>query len=189
MPAPILSDALEAFFPVSDSSKRALENELVALSLPKNYLLLEAPRIADQLYFLQSGFAMGFSFIDSEKVIETFWKQGQIITSPTSFFEQSPSMQFVQLMENAELLCLSYAGFQRLLASHDDLRRLLFRIIGSSFRERRSAFLDAHTLSAKQRHEKLLKRYPGIEQVVPQENIASWLGITPQSLSRIKRRR
>ena len=188
MPATYVLDVLEAFHPISETSKRALEKELVALSLPKNHFLLEAPRIADQLYFLRTGFAMGYSYVDSEKFIETFWKQGQIVTSATSFFEQVPSMEFIQLMDNAELLCLSHAGFQRLIAGYHDLRQVFFKVISGSFRETRISFLESHTLTATQRHQKLLQTYPGIEQIVPQENIASWLGITPQSLSRIKRR-
>src|SRR3989337_558433 len=94
-----LFKVLSGIYPLSERFKRSLEKELNALTLPKNYLLLEAPKIADQAYFLNKGFAMAYSYHDGKKYIEAFWKSGQIMVSSNSFFEQVPSMEYIQLMD------------------------------------------------------------------------------------------
>src|SRR5687768_9326818 len=94
-----LFKVLAEIYPLSGGFKESLEKELIQLSLPQNHLLLEAPKIADHAYFLNKGFAMGYTFVNGKKSIEAFWKAGQIIVSSNSFFEQLPSLEYIQLMQ------------------------------------------------------------------------------------------
>ncbi|MEJ0055986.1 MAG: Crp/Fnr family transcriptional regulator [Bacteroidota bacterium] len=169
--------------------KKALEKELVALSFPKNYLLLEAPRTDGFAYFLNEGFAMSYTFVDGKKRVESFWKAGQIMISSKSFFEQVPSTESIQLMENSELLCISYAGVMRLFERWPEANSLYRHIMIQCFEQIQDRVHDLQQLTAEQRHQKLLETFPDIEQIISQDYIASYLGITPQSLSRIKRLR
>lgn len=113
-----LFQSLVAIHPLSDDFKDSLEKELVSLSLPKNHVLLEAPRIAEYAYFIKSGFAMSYSHQDGKKIIESFWKPGQIMTIPGSFYDQAPSTETIQLMEKSDLICLSHASLHRLFEKH-----------------------------------------------------------------------
>lgn len=188
MNADKLLQILSRIHPMTNAFKKALESELIGLSLPKNYLLMDALKIADHVYFLNHGFAISYTFQDGSKQIESFWKTHQLIISSKSFFEQVPTGEFIQLMVQSDLLCISHAGvlrlFDRFPATH-----LIYRTLMSKHDEwNRQRIRDLKTLNAEQRYKKLLTTYSNIEQIVSQEQIASYLGITPQSLSRIKRK-
>jgi CRP-like cAMP-binding protein len=184
-----LFKVLSAIHPMSKSFKRALEKELIPLSFPRHHLLLATPNISGHVYFLSSGFAMAYVFINGNKVVEAFWKSGQILLSSNSFFEQVPSVESIQLMAKSDLLCISYDSVQRLFAAYPEATHLYRIIMNRHYEQNGNRFQDFRRLSAQQRLEKLLGIFPDIEQTVPQESIASYLGITPQSLSRLKRQK
>lgn len=182
-----LFKVLSDIHPLSEAFKKTIEEELIPLSLPKNHLLLEAPKIAGHAYFLEKGFAMAYSFEEGRKITEAFWRSGQIMVSSHSFFEQVPSMEFIQLMEKSDLFCISYAGVERMFELHPETHAIYRVIMSRHYTHTRGRVRDMQYLSALRRFEKLLNIFPGIEQIVPQDSIASYLGITPQSLSRLKR--
>lgn len=183
-----LIDTLSAICPISKNFRKNLEKELTPLSLPENYMLLEAPRISDHAYFLESGFAMSYRFIEGKKVVEGFWGPGQIIFSAKSFFTQVPSTEFIQLMKTSSVFCISYVSTRRLFSMFSEANTIQRLLLVKCYETERERFRDLFELSTMQRHEKLLSSYPGIEQIIAQENIASYLGITPQALSRAKRK-
>ncbi len=182
-----LFKVLSAIHPLSFAFKQALSKELTTLSLPRNHLLVEAPKIADKAYFIEKGFAMSYSYMDGKKFIEGFWKAGDIMTSANSFYEQTPSVETIQLLDACQLFCLSHSGLLKLFEKHQETHYLYHKIMNYHYSKCRNRIHDIQRLSALQRFEKLLKFYHEIEQFASQENIASYLAITPQSLSRIKR--
>lgn len=184
-----LFNMFSAIQPLSTDFKKALEKELVHLSLPKHHLLLEAPRVSDQLFFLERGFAMGYTFVDGRRQIESFWTAGQMIISIKSFFEQVPAKEFIQLIEHSDVLCISYAGFLRLSDKFPE-SHFIWRGLTIQYYERcKERIHEIQFMNAGERYQKILAIFPGIEQRIPQDHIAAFLGITPQSLSRLKKRR
>ncbi len=184
-----LFNMLSAIHPLTADFKKELEKELVHLSLPKNHLLLEAPRISDHVFFLERGFAMGYSFVKGKRQIDSFWTTGQMIISVKSFFEQLPAKEFIQLIEQSEVLCISYASVLRLMDKFPESHFIWRGITNQYYEYCRDRIHEIQFMSAEERYLKLLGNYPGIEQFIPQDHIATYLGITPQSLSRIKRKR
>ncbi len=185
----LLFNMLSAIRPLSTDFKKALEKELVHLSLPKNHLLLEAPRVSDQIFFLERGFAMGYTFVEGRRQIDSFWATGQMIISIKSFFEQLPAKEFIQLIEQSEVLCISYASVLRLMDKFPESHFIWRGITNQYYEYCKERIYEIQFLNAVERYQKLLLNYPGIEQRIPQDHIAAFLGITPQSLSRLKKRR
>jgi CRP-like cAMP-binding protein len=182
-----LLQVLTAAHPLTEAFEDALVQELVPLSLPAHYILLEAPRTASHLYFLNKGFAMGYRYREGRKEVEEFWVPGQFIVSVRSFFEQRGAEEFIQVITPSELWCIGYERFIELLHAFPEgnsLQRILMSECYEHYRER---LRETVRLSGGDRYRKLVQEYPAIEQLVSQEQIASYLGITPQSLSRIKR--
>jgi CRP-like cAMP-binding protein len=187
MNAERLFHELSIIHPLSEEFKNALGKEITHLSLPKNYVLLEAHKISDHAYFLDGGSAMSFTFKDGKKQLEWLWQSRQLIVSPKSFFEQVPAKEFIQLLEQSEILCISYASVLRLFESFPEAH-FIYRVILNKYYElSRERIREMQNLNGEQRYQKLLKSFYNIEQILPQEQIASYLGMTPQSLSRIKR--
>jgi len=179
----ILSDQLV----LTDSFKTALEQEVTFLSLPKNHFLIEAPRPCDHIYLLQEGFAKGFVFEEGEKKVHSFWGASDIIVNPQGCFEKVPSVEFVQLTEKSKVWCIDQSSLKVLMDSFKEARSLYRIVIGRYYVQSQARLFDVQHRSAWQRYQKLIQQYPAIEQKVSQEYIASFLSITPQSLSRMKR--
>jgi CRP-like cAMP-binding protein len=178
---------LAAICPLSGGFKDALLAELSELSLPKDHYLLQAPQVSDQVYFMLEGFAFSFIFVDRVRRVEWFWKKNQCIISPRSFFEQKPAREFIRLARDSELLCISYKSIEKLLDDFSEARSIHRVIMNKYFENSRQRIREMQQLNADDRFRRLIIHYPSIEQLVSQESIASYLGITPQSLSRIKR--
>src|SRR5690606_3212866 len=178
---------LSAIHPLSDAFRSAIERELTVLSLPKNHLLLEAPRVSDYAWYLDRGFAMSYTYTGEGMRVDNFWTSGQIILSVKSFFEQSPSTENIQVMVPAEVVFISYKSVQRLFRDFPEAHFIYESVLNRYYEESRERANDIINLDAKDRYRKLLVTYPRIEQMVSQEHIASYLGIAPQSLSRLKR--
>jgi CRP-like cAMP-binding protein len=184
-----LIELLSSICPLSDAFIDALKKELTQLSLPKNYHLLEAPKISEHAYFIERGFAMSYVFQDGRKQPERFWSSAQIVFSPKSFFEHVPSQEFIQLLQVSEVLCISHQSVLKLFKEFEEANHLYRVLMNEYLNQSRQRYRDLHDLNARERFERLLNEFPEIEQIVSQENIAGYLGLTPQSLSRIKRYR
>jgi CRP/FNR family transcriptional regulator, anaerobic regulatory protein len=172
--------------PFSLECKEALHRELKLVAYPRGHYLVQAQTAAHHAYFLETGFAVSFRYQRNKRVVTDIWEPGQIILSPKSFFEQLPTEEIIQLTTDGELLSISYAS-AIMLIEHFPAANFLARDITADYYARsEERILDLHTLDAWQRYRKLLHAYPGIEMNVAQELIASYLNITPQSLSRLK---
>ena len=183
-----LTLALRSYYPVSKPFTEAVLRSVSALTLPKNQHLHEAPKVADYMYFLVSGFAVSYTFIDGENHVETFRSADEFILYPSSFCHRKPSLEYVMLTRKSEVLCFSHEDALRLLHDYPEGSLVFANIVGSLYEESQARLRDIHLMGAEERYRQLLNRYRDIEQSVSQDTIASYLGITPQSLSRIKRR-
>jgi CRP/FNR family transcriptional regulator, anaerobic regulatory protein len=173
---------------LSGEFRKAVEGETSYLALPKNFMLLQAPKISEHIYFLNEGFAISYTFLQGKKQILSLWKAGEIVMSARSFFERISSEEFIQLAVESEILAFSHASLMRLFNEFPETRSICFKLMYQYYLEALERSRDMQQFDSADRFEKLLRDYPGIQQVLPQEYIASYLGITPQSLSRIKRR-
>jgi CRP/FNR family transcriptional regulator, anaerobic regulatory protein len=181
-----LLKALSDIHPLTDEFRKALQKELTYTSFPKNHFLLEANAVSDRIYFLQAGFAMSFYYHKGRKVTSGFWKPGDIILSPRSFFQQTATSILIQLMEDSELFYLSFESMTRLFEKFTVANKLMRAITSQYHLASEQKIFDLHNLLAWDRYQKLLVDFPGIEQHVSQDAISSYLSVTPQSLSRLK---
>lgn len=175
--------------PLSEELKETLQKETVHLSLPKDYFLLEAPKVSDHAFIIEQGFALSYTFVQGKKQIEKLFEPGQIILSSKSFFEQVPSQEFIQLMDQSEVLHISHSSFLRMLDTFPEANVICRMVMNRYYEQCRDRVNDLLHLNAQERYEKMHRGYPKIEQLLPQEYLASYLGIAPQSLSRLKKRR
>lgn len=182
-----LIEVLESIEPLSPEFKEALKRAILLTTLPKNYMLLELAKVAEHAFFLNSGYAMAYRFLHGKKHIEEFYNESRIIVSPKSFFERTPSLEAIQLLEESQVIHISYESVMSLLHTYPEAHRIYQVTMNVYYEESRNRIHDLQHLSAVERYEKLHAAFPRIEQLVPQEYIASYLGIAPQSLSRLKR--
>ena len=178
---------LETFHPLSDGLKSYLTDNLVPASFPTRHMLLEVPKVASHLYYLSDGFAMSYTLNREGKVTENFWKKGQIIVAFESFVYQRPSLEVIQLLVPSDLICISFETMQKMLSDFPDANILYRFILNQHYTQTRKRLRMLKRADHYGQYQHLLKNYPEIERITTQRSIASYLGVTPQTLSRMKR--
>lgn len=174
--------------PLSESEWQSFIEIFVHRIVPKKYLLTEVGGIAREAYFLNSGAARLYFIKDGEEICANFIFDTGFITSLESFLLQNPSRQAVETLEECELLVLNKAKLEALIKAQSKFNIFSKAIAEQSFimlQRRASSFiLD----SPEERYMNMVNERPEILHRVPQHMIASYLGVTPVSLSRIRKR-
>jgi len=149
-------------------------------------ILTQAKR-ANYLYFVKKGILHNYYYHDGKQVSSWFYKEDQFITSWHSFYAQKQSFEEIECLESCILYQISYKDYQKLIAdfpSFGNFARLLA--------EEMLIFIDEFSkgwsfLSAKEKYDVLLTYFPDIEVRVKLGHIASFLGVSQETLSRIRK--
>ena len=158
------------------------------IKLRKNEFLINEGSIARYTAFINSGVLYSYSIDEKgEKhvvniAIEDYW-----ISDLFSFLSGEPSIFNVQAIENSEIVLLSKSNFEIACNTIPSFERFFRLLIQKAYINSQRRISRIYGDSAKERYLKLLKSNPEIIQRVPQHYIASYLGIKPQSLSRIRK--
>jgi len=170
-------------------SKEA-ENSIIDLAkeirLEKGDLLAEEGKTSKHLYFLVSGTARTYLYSKGKDITHWIYPENSLITSWHSYLRKHPSTEYIELTETSELVALSYDDWQMLYEKHHELERF-----GRLIMEDQIALIDEfykgyYFLSAKEKYELLIKAFPSVTQRANLGHIASMLGITQETLSRIR---
>lgn len=156
--------------------------------MPKNRILEEEGNIPQHLYYIVSGFMRLFYYNDNGDEVTTHINCPHgFFTSFSEFINQTKASANVETVTECQLLRISKSDYETLMSKSIFWKDYGMYILQESviYNEERSK--DLATLSAEQRYLKLMKSHPGILQNVPLQYIASFLGIKPESLSRIRR--
>jgi CRP-like cAMP-binding protein len=171
---------------LSQESEKALLGIITKKDFRKKEVLQEPGTVSDQIYFVEKGIARTFYYKGGKEV--TFWIAGEneFLGSLGSFFSRTPSNKFVETLEDCTLWIFDYHKLEQLYSNSKELERMgrLFASHGITILEQK--FDDFHTLGAKERYDALVKKHPKILQEVSLGIIASYLGITQETLSRIR---
>jgi CRP/FNR family transcriptional regulator, cyclic AMP receptor protein len=127
-------------------------------------------------------------YIDNngDEVILQFAVEDWWISDVGSFTEQTPSNLFIETLEDSEILTIDYEAKELLYQQIPHLERVFRLMLQRAYAVLENRFYATISNTAEERYLEFIKRYPSIPQRVPQQQIASYLGITPESLSRIK---
>jgi CRP-like cAMP-binding protein len=173
---------------VDDAVMDRLMGALVPATLAKGEVLLQDGQICEHVWFIGRGLVRAYFLKDGEEVTQQFFFEGSYTTDYESFLTRRPTQLYLQTLEPALLLALHREAMQELYAADPGAERMGRRIAEEIFlavsRRNRSFLLD----SAEQRYLDLMRERPKVMQRVPQRHIASYLGVKPESLSRIRAR-
>ena len=174
---------------ITSVSKHGME-ELIAAwkhwSVPKDHILLREKTVSDYLYFVEKGVARIFYRKNEKEITEWIAMDGQFFLSISSFFERIPGKLMIQTLEPSEIYGIHHDEFMRLADKHHDIEKLLRKMVTRSLILSQIRMDSIQFETAQQRYERLLNDAPQIIQRVPLSYIASFLGITLETLSRIR---
>jgi len=167
--------------------KAHVEDVLAISHFTYKQLLLCAGQPAEHIYFVQQGFARGFYYDEStgRQVTLFLWDERSVVVAANSFFLKKPADIYIEVMPGSVLLSLSQRQVKEIFELYPATETLghALTLQYKAFHKKRT--LSFLTLSAWERYLDLLQTHPRIEQKVSKDVIASYLGITPQSLSRL----
>lgn len=152
-------------------------------------ILLNSGDICKYSYFVNSGILRSFNINDHivEHVLN-FATEGYWIGDMYSLLSQKPGNLFIEVLEDAEVVFLSKENQELLYKEIPKLERFFRILIENSLVANQERLMDNLSLSAEERFEKFCGKYPTLIQKVPQKQIASYIGVTPEFFSKMKAR-
>ena len=175
---------LNSIYPMSEGLRDYIASHLKSVKLPKKHLLLKPEQVSDKMYFVEFGLLRGYYLHDGKEVTTWIMQENEMVISILSFYTQQPAQEYIELLEDCKLWYMSYADVQKGYQQFME-----FNFIARIFTERyyimseyRSFYMRMHT--ADERLKLLLNDFPTILARVKQKDIASLLGITPETLTR-----
>jgi len=178
---------LHSIQPLSEELKIYLYDYLRTDIIQKKVRILRPGQICDRIYFVEKGLLRCFIRQGDEEICKWFMRAGDVVISVNSFFNQMPSTETIESLEECELHSITFAQLQELYRRHPE-----FRFIGQQLTEtyycRSEVRADNLIMkTSDERYIDLIRNYPELQKKkVPDKYLASYLGISPATYSRIK---
>jgi len=154
----------------------------------KNEIIKEENKIEKSLNIIVEGSAGIFLWKENARVCTDLCYENEFFGDYMSFLMQKPTALFTQAIEPISMLSISHRDLNNLYRK-SEIGAQIGRIASESlFVHKQEQQIDLLTLTAEERYLKLLKKQPKIVQRTPQKHIASYLGITPESFSRVRKK-
>ena len=154
----------------------------------KNGFFLRERQICDEYLFLETGFMRAFAHdVENNEVTTNFYMAGNVVFEVSSFFNRTPSKEAIQALTDCSGWYISYAQLNHFFHSIPEFRDFGRSILVKGFAALKVRTLSMITETAEERYAHLLQMAPELFQAVPLKYIASYLGITDTSLSRIRK--
>jgi CRP-like cAMP-binding protein len=183
-------DALFQYFrkfnPVSKEAQKAIAEISSMVTINKNKDLQPIGHTCKTIYFIKKGVARIYYFKDGIDITEGFFFENSIIARIESLFTGKPSRKAIQILQDAEIVGINANHLFKLYDSFPEIERLFRKIFEAAYVETVNRIEGIQFHSAEERYKALLKEGPDVLMRVPLKYIASYLGITQVSLSRIR---
>jgi len=171
---------------LSEEAQNALQNCFQKISVSKNEFLLNEGQVCRHLYFLETGALRGFYTLDGKEITHWFGFEKDFVTSFHSFITHEPAVENIQLLEGSILWAISKETLTNLFNLNHEIERLMRIAYEKYYIRLEERFVNAQFKTASERYENLLRQSPHILERVPLGYIASYLGISQETLSRIR---
>lgn len=177
---------IKAQYPVSDAAINELLSCTSPCRFPKRYLLVEEGKYCKYAYFLEKGITRSYWLVDGEEITTSFAGEGYIVFSMDEFYYHKKSEEFVETLEEVEAYRIALSDLTRLLETNIELSNWGRVIHQNEYRRLHRCHKERLTLPAKERYEEFKRQFPEICRRVNLGYIASYLGITLSTLSRLR---
>jgi len=157
-------------------------------TLRKRHYLLQAGDVCRFENFVTKGLLRAYTTDDNgDEHIIMFAAEEWWISDLFSFLSDTPSTMQIDAMEDSEIISIEKPDLEKLYADIPKFERLMRILFQNAFVAQQQRILASISQSAEERYTSFVKKYPKLEQRIPQTQIASYLGITPETLSRVRK--
>lgn len=159
------------------------------VEIPAKTILLQEGKVSKKMYFIEKGCLRTWVNNDGKEITTQFFFEGDSVSSIESFRTNQPSLYSIETIEPCVLQTITQKEFQMVVEQSPEIKKRFEEHLFKRLFQTQQLFFSYLKNSPQQRYEDLITQYPHIVQRVPQHYIASYLGITSVSLSRIRNRR
>lgn len=172
--------------PLPPTSKLKFLDNIEVVRFPKRHLLLRADKVEKTIYFIKSGIVRAYAFQNNNEITFWFGKEGEVIVSMKSYVSDQLGYENIELLEDGEFYALKIEYMQKLFADDIHIANWGRKFAEQELIKTEERLISRQFRSALERYRALLQESPDLLQRVPLGHIASYLGITQVTLSRIR---
>jgi CRP-like cAMP-binding protein len=179
---------IQTVYPMSDEKANCLTEDFEYFSFAKNEFLLKENKINRQTYFLEAGYVRSFTFDkDGQEVTTNIYAAPCFVNDFLSFFKQQPAKENFQTLTKCFGWTMTFENAEKYFRDFPEFREFGRILLVNNYGLLKERMLEMIKDTAENRYLKLLSQHPDIFQNVLLKIIASYLGITDTSLSRIRK--
>ncbi len=183
-----LKESISKIISLNKEDHELIETFFKPLSVEKNVSIIELGKSVRQVFFINRGYARYYKFMDSgEELIIHLYAPDNFATSLNSFFGGTQSDEILQTLTSCDLLTISKDDLEKLYATNQKWQYFGRKLMEGFLIEKEQRIIDQISLTGQQKYLKLFETNPDIIQNVQVKYLASFLGLQPESLSRIKK--
>ena len=172
---------------LDDNLLKIVKEKIEIVELPTRYKLLKSGSVANEIFFVEKGVCRSYYLKEGNEITTWFTFENDFTTSFYSFISNEPSNETIELLEDSILIVLKFDDLNSLIEKYPAFNQLYRKVLELNF-VRQEKLLTERFSTAKEKYENLITKFPGILQRIPLMYIASYLGITQSTLSRIRRK-
>ena len=174
--------------PIENEKAQEITGKFIERTLKKGDIFLKEGKVNDEYLFLERGFMRSFLFDTAgNEVTVNFFSQNALVFEVGSFFQRIPSQETIEALADSAGWALTYSQLNELFHTIPEFRDFGRTVLVKGFISFKNRTLSMINKTAEQRYEALLDSNPEIFQNAPLKYIASYLGVTDTSLSRIRK--
>lgn len=179
---------LEQLHPLSPEVIAFFKENVTYAYVPRGRMLLEAGNVCEHLYFILRGAVRGF--ITDNKKDNTTWitAENEVVTAITSFDLEIPAYENMEAIEDCELLVMKSADLKRLYIEYPEFNITGRKLLQQYYRDAENRAYIARITHADLKYQYFLQRHSHLSNRIPLKYIASYLGMTLETLSRVRKR-
>lgn len=172
---------------ITEEFSKVIQEYSVQLTLPKKNLLLKSGEVCNHLYFIKSGVARNFVNDEEKELTTDLSIDGELVSSFSSFITRTPSIESIELLEDSSLEAITYDNLQELYRKHPSFNKT-GRLIAEYYYHHLTLQTNQLRFSnTTERYLRMMERKPQLIQRVPLKYVASYLGMTLENLSRVRK--
>lgn len=174
--------------PLTPEESAAIAETINIRHYKKGTVLLKEGQVSMEAYFVLKGCVRQYYLVDGEEKTNNFFTEEQWVISITSMSQQVPSGHFMECCLDSTLVVGNRKKEEYLYKRFPKLESVSRKVMEKVFAEQQEIMASYATDTPEQRYLKLMKSRPDLFQKIPQYHIASYIGVKPESLSRIRKR-
>jgi len=183
---PSFINFLKQFGELPDVVVEAIDTKMQRMELPKKHILLKKGKVCNFLYFIEKGLARNFFEEDNKELTNDIILEGEILVSFSSFISRKPSLETIELLEDGVLCAIHYDNLQNLYQQFPIMERTGRMIAEHHYNSLAMKSYRLKFSNSSERYQYLFENKIEIVKRVPIGIIASYLGMSIETLSRIR---